>query len=134
MSLFEVYDPAYSLDMPEMDETHREFLALLNLLVEAKGHEFEKLFLQLFEHTEQHFAREKELMQETGFPAIGEHTDEHQRILGELNQVKRKVTKGATGFARAYVKDRLPEWFRLHIATMDSALAAHLKMLEVAEA
>ncbi len=130
--LIEVYDPTFGLDMPEMDETHREFLALLNLLAEAKGHEFEKLFLQLFEHTEQHFAREKELMEESGFPALGEHVDEHRRILGELNQYKRKVTKGATSFAKAYVKDRLPEWFRLHLSTMDSALAAHLKQLEVA--
>lgn len=132
MVLVEIYDPAFQLDLPEMDETHREFLGLLNLLAEAKGHDFEKLFLRLFEHTEQHFAREQELMEESGFPAIAEHLDEHKRILGELNQYRRKVTKGATGFARAYVKDRLPEWFRLHLSTMDSALAAHLKQLEPA--
>jgi hemerythrin-like metal-binding protein len=130
--LIEVYDPAFQLEMPEMDETHREFLGLLNLLAEAKGHDFEKLFNSLYEHTEQHFTREKELMQDSDFPAVTEHLDEHKRILGELKQYRRKVSKGATGFARAYVTDRLPEWFRLHLSTMDSALAAHLKQFEVA--
>ena len=132
MSLIEPYDPAFRLDMDEMDETHREFLVLLNSLAEAKGHEFEKLFLKLFEHTEQHFAREKELIEQSGFPAIGEHVDEHLRILGELKKYQRKVNKGAISFARAYVKEYIPEWFKLHVATMDSALAAHLKQLEVA--
>ena len=132
MSLIDPYDPAFRLDRDEMDETHREFLVLLNSLAEARGHDFEKLFLSLCEHTEQHFAQEKEWMQESGFPAIGEHVDDHQRILGELNKLRLKVRKGAIGFAKAYVSDRLPEWFRLHLATMDSALAAHLKQCEAA--
>ncbi len=132
MSVIELYDPAFQLNLPEMDETHREFLGLLNLLSEAKGRDFEKLFQSLYEHTKKHFAHEKELMEESGFAAIAEHVDEHQRVLGELNKLNRKVSKGAIGFARAYVKDRLPEWFRLHLATMDVALAAHLKQLEVA--
>lgn len=134
MTLIDMHDPALQLGLEDMDETHREFAALVNALTEARGHNFEELFLSLFEHTEQHFAREKELMEQSGFPAMDEHVDEHQRILGELNKYRLRVRKGAIGFARAYVTDRLPEWFRLHLATMDSALAFHLKQGELVRA
>jgi len=134
VSLIDTCDPAFELGLEEIDVKHREFAALLNALSVAKGCDFVHLFTTLFDHTERHFAQEKGLMEQSGFPAIGEHVAEHQRILGELNQCKRKVCKGEISFARAYVTDRLPEWFRLHIATMDSALAFHLKQRETIQA
>jgi hemerythrin len=33
-------------------------------------------------------------MTESGFPAIAEHRDEHQRILGELEQFRKRVDMG----------------------------------------
>jgi hypothetical protein len=44
-----------------------------------------------------------------------------------LNQFKKRVDKGLIGFGRNYIKERMPDWFALHAATMDSALAMHLK-------
>ena len=134
VSLIDTCSPDFELGVKEMDGTHRELAALVNALATAKGCDFVHLFTTLFDHTERHFAREKQLMEQSGFPAIGEHVAEHQRVLGELHQCKRKVCKGEISFARAYITDRLPEWFRLHIATMDSALASHLKLRETAQA
>jgi hemerythrin len=119
--------PSFLLNQDELDATHREFAELVNALAEANGNAFVQLFTRLCEHCTAHFAREKELMQSSAFPSLAEHDSEHQRILGELKQYQRKVNKGAISFARAYVKDRLPEWFQLHLSTMDSALAYHLK-------
>ena len=127
MPLLDLSSPACHLGLAEMDETHREFAELVNTLAEAKGKAFEGLFNQLCDHTQQHFQNEKELMLQSPFPAFAEHEAEHQRILGELAQYRRRVNKGAIPFARAYVTERLPEWFHLHLATMDSALAFHLK-------
>lgn len=128
MELIATNDPDIKLDLQIMDEAHYEFIDQLNQLADASGHDFDHKFLALVEHVTNHFADEKALMEASGFPAITEHVDEHQRILGELNQLKRKVTKGAKKLARAYIKERLPEWFHLHLATMDSALAAHTKL------
>ena len=133
-SLIDTCSQEFELGVKSMDGTHREFAALVNALALAQGCDFVHLFTTLVDHTERHFAREKELMEQSGFPAIREHLDEHERILGELNQCKRKVCKGSLPFAKAYVKDRLPEWFHLHLATMDSALAAHLKQHQAIEA
>jgi hypothetical protein len=46
-------------------------------------------------------------------------------VLGELEKFERQINLGRESFARAYVRQALPDWFRLHAATMDSALAAH---------
>jgi hemerythrin len=121
-------NPQYQLGLPDMDQTHREFIAIVNRCQGLNKADFMALFDELFEHTREHFASEKRLMEESGFPAIREHDDEHRRVLGELDQLRRRmIERDSTTSARTYVELGLPMWFALHAATMDSALAAHLK-------
>ncbi len=120
-------DSADVLGIDEMDHTHREFSALVNLLIETSDAEFIVLFGKLLDHCRQHFSNEGRLMRISRFPALGEHEGEHHRVYGDLVQMNRAVQRGRTLLARAYVKNGLEEWFNLHLATMDSALAAHLK-------
>jgi hemerythrin len=42
------------------------------------------------------------------------------------------VNSGRLKLARAVVRGQLPGWFRLHAATMDSALAAHDRQFSAA--
>jgi len=86
------------------------------------------LFQQLYEHTEQHFDQENQLMKQFAYPGEIEHKGEHQRVLGEFKQFKTRVDKGMIAFGRSFVRERLPQWFGLHVTTMDSALAAHIKI------
>jgi hemerythrin-like metal-binding protein len=109
-----------------MDQTHQEFVHLVNLLDEAGKDIFMELFIELVEHTERHFQAENELMEDSPLPAIREHMDEHPRVTGEMNRLARMVDSGSFTMARAFVHERLPDWFNLHTQTMDSALAAHL--------
>ncbi|MCG6940633.1 MAG: hemerythrin family protein [Thiohalocapsa sp.] len=66
-------------------------------------------------------------MEQCGFPAIIEHRSEHARGLGDMERFAAQLAGGRTQIARAYVVEQLPQWFDLHAATMDSALAACLK-------
>lgn len=132
MPLIDPDAAGFQLHLEELDATHREFAQLVNALAEASGSGFVELFTQLYDHSQAHFAREKALMEASAFPSLAEHDAEHQRILGEMKQYQRKVNKGAISFARAYVKDRLPEWFQLHLTTMDSALVYHLNQKQSA--
>ena len=118
-SLVVGYDP--------IDQDHDEFIRLLNQLDDAGNTEFPDLFKRLLEHTEEHFDRENQLMEQFSFPAKAEHTGEHQRVLGEFKQFKKRVDKGLIAFGRSFVKERLPQWFELHASTMDGALAAHIQ-------
>ena len=111
-----------------IDNDHDEFINLLNELDSANNADFPALFQQLYEHTEQHFDRENQLMKQFSFPGEAEHKSEHQRVLGEFKQFKSRVDKGLIAFGRSFVKDRLPQWFGLHVTTMDTALAAHIKI------
>ena len=115
----------HHLGVDEMDATHREFVALVDELIKADDEHFRFLFQKLVDHSRLHFAEEGRLMRLTKFPALGEHEGEHFRVLGELLQFNRAIQRGRLSLARAYVKSGLPEWFDLHLATMDSALSAH---------
>lgn len=127
MSLIEWTD-RLSVNYPPLDDIHHEFVALVNQLAETTDKAtFQQLFNELVTHTEAHFTKENQLMQQSQFSALTEHQGEHHRVLGEMKQFQKRVARGLLDFGRAYVKDRLPEWFALHTATMDSALAAHLQ-------
>ncbi|MGA7178010.1 MAG: hemerythrin domain-containing protein [Thiobacillaceae bacterium] len=118
----------YVLGVEELDDDHRDFLALLEILSDAEDAEFPILFQKLVDHIRVHFVREGRLMRLGKFPALGEHEEEHHRVLGELLQFNRAVKRGRLSLARAYVKIGPPEWFGVHLSTMDSALAAHIKV------
>ena len=109
-----------------IDRDHEEFIALLNQLDSASNADFPVLFQQLHEHTEQHFDRENQLMMQFAYPGEIEHKGDHQRVLGAFRQFKTRVNKGMIAFGRSFVRERLLQWFGLHVTTMDSALVAHI--------
>lgn len=115
-----------ALGVPEMDDTHHEFVELTCALLVASDEDFPALFIRLQAHTRLHFEYEGKLMKSCRFPAIGEHSSEHLRVLGELAHFARGVSTGRLSMAREYIRN-LPTWFANHLATMDSALAACLK-------
>lgn len=124
--LIDGFEQAYQLGQAQMDATHREFVDLVNGLEQAQGAAFAAGFAALVSHTRAHFAAELDLMQRSGFPATAEHDAEHRRVLGQLERFAQRVDRGSQLMARAYVRDEVPGWFKLHAITMDSALAAHL--------
>ncbi|CAG0988906.1 Bacteriohemerythrin [Rhodocyclaceae bacterium] len=119
----------HALGAPEMDATHREFATLAKELALAGKEDFPLLFEALVDHTRSHFENESRLMRACRFPAIAEHEGEHQRVLGELARLQRGIDEGRVAFARTYVREGLPDWFANHLATMDAALAACLKVV-----
>ena len=125
-------DTVHALGVAEMDATHREFTALVNLLSECDDAEFAALFEKLLEHCRLHFTNEGRLMRISRFPALNEHEGEHHRIYGDLVQMNRAVQRGRLMLPRAFVKQGLEEWFGIHLSTMDAALAAHLQRVGTA--
>lgn len=122
-------DDKFCVGNQEMDDTHKEFVDLLNEIDGASDDKFATLFDQLIEHTEAHFANESRLMSESSFPALGEHEGEHQKLLGEMLQIKKRVDAGRLTLPRAFVKERLVDWFMWHASSMDAPLAGHLERL-----
>jgi len=121
------WEEAFELGEPSMDATHREFVDRLNRLDEIPDNVFPEYFDELLEHTRNHFEEENARMASSKFLSIREHKDDHDRILAEMMQMQRFAAKGMTKIARSYVKEKLPDWFKTHAASMDTALALHLK-------
>lgn len=115
------------LGVPDMDVPHAEFAALVNRLAEAEGETFAALFQALLIHTRDHFATEEAIMRRTHFPGRQEHLAEHGRVLGEMERFAERLAAGKTVFARAYIEDRIPDWFAIHTRTLDYNLAVFLQ-------
>lgn len=116
-------DDIHALHLPEMDETHHEFIALLVRAQRVPDAELPMHLDRLLEHTRAHFKRESEMMSACRLSSQDEHEAEHLRILTELGQMRSRAESGRTTFVRAYLTEAMPDWFRTHLATMDSELA-----------
>lgn len=115
-----------TLGVAAMDETHADFIQLLDKVKQAQGRAFLDAFAALVAHTQIHFAMEEELMRTENFYAMQEHLDEHETLLGEMRYFFEKAKK-ITAFGRSYIDDYAFEKFRRHVINIDSQLAMFLK-------
>ncbi len=117
---------ALTIQEPTIDRDHTVFIDFVNQMQTADQQQFVQLFERLLTHTQAHFEYENKLMEQYGFPAIAEHQGEHHRVLTELKRFKQRVDKGMIAMGRAYISELVPQWFMLHVSTMDRALDAHI--------
>lgn len=117
-----------ALGLTFMDDTHKEFVELLARAEGADDAAFPALWNELLAHTEDHFGREDEWMQATGFALGNCHTTQHKVVLQVLREGGRRADEGNTAPARHMISE-LAVWFPHHAQTMDSALALHLRGL-----
>jgi hemerythrin len=126
MSLI-VWGKQYELGIAPMDGTHREFVERVNRLAAASGGAAYLDGLdELIAHTRAHFEQENDWMRRCGFPPIEVHMGEHARVLALFAEVRGRVAEGDEEAGRRLV-DELTAWFSDHAATMDAALAWHMK-------
>lgn len=116
-------DARHSLNLPEMDDTHREFVALLARAQNAPDAGLLPILDELLGHTRAHFEHESEMMAACALGSRAEHEAEHRRVLAELGQMRVRAEKGRFPFVRAYLAEGVPDWFHTHLATMDADLA-----------
>ena len=115
------------LGHPAIDTLHHEMTLRLETAIATSDSKLIIALTQLQLHSEHHFASEESLMTEQRFAGYNEHRHEHQQILAEFNSMINAVARGRYRLARAWLRERLPEWFRLHVANLDSLLVAFLK-------
>lgn len=111
-----------TLNYPLLDQTHAHLAEYAGNLSSASEEEFPGGFLFLLEMLEAHFAEEEQLMEQCNFRHMAEHKEDHRVLLQEVRQLLLRRQP----FARAYVRERLPERLNLHISRMDSMLASAL--------
>lgn len=119
------WSAALALDMPVMDNTHREFVDLLALTEAAGDDTVLACWADLITHTDDHFGREDGWMQATHFAASNCHSTQHNMVLQVMREGLKHGEAGHIALVRQMVRE-LGAWFTQHAQTMDAALAAHL--------
>ena len=120
------WTPALFLGDARMDDTHEEFVTLLNQLLATPPDQQMPLYKAFIDHTVEHFAQEERWMLATGFTADNCHAEEHATILETMRAV---VPRSEQGDAELITRmaEALAEWFPLHATSKDAGLAQHLK-------
>ena len=114
------------LDKGVMDDTHREFIELLNRLADAPDENMLAVLDEFIKHTEEHFAQEQRWMEHMAFPPLTCHAREHDGVLETAHEVRRRVAAGEMRFGPVLAK-AVAEWFANHAGSMDHVLALYMK-------
>jgi hemerythrin-like metal-binding protein len=116
------------LNFETMDTLHQEFIDIYNSVDINSVESIVQKANELLEHSKRHFKEEETLMQLYGYPTIREHTDEHTKVLAELEYfIRNSHSMFGKKMLKAYYIEKLPDWFDLHLISMDSDLSSFLK-------
>lgn len=122
------WSDALSLDLPLMDDTHREFVVLLAQVETAADDALLSHWRVLVEHTDDHFSREDQWMQSTRFSSSNCHSVQHKVVLQVMREGITSGEAGDLGVVRQMARE-LAIWFPQHAQSMDAALALHLRRI-----
>lgn len=115
---------AYAVGIASIDAMHVELEERLAALVSA-GDDAHDALAALQEHLERHFAHEESLMTGTEFPMADCHAREHASVVEVVGEVQRLLAAGDRG-PLGRLAPAMLEWFAVHAAGMDAALASYL--------
>ena len=111
-----------ALGHPVMDETHREFVELLNRVGAAGETELLARLDEFIAHTEAHFRQEEAWMEAMEFPPLACHRTEHAGVLEIMREVRGRIAAGEARYGPVLAQ-AIAEWFALHAGSMDAVLA-----------
>lgn len=120
------WNPQLQTGDDRMDDTHEEFVEMLNQLLATPQDQQLPLYREFVAHTVEHFAQEERWMVATGFAPDNCHASHHATILETLNAVVEHYEQGDTEII-IRLAEALVEWFPQHAASMDAGLALHMK-------
>lgn len=120
------WSDALNLDLPLMDDTHREFVDLLAAVEQAEDAQLQLAWQALVEHTDQHFGQEDAWMASTRFASGNCHSMQHRVVLQVMREGAARAAQGDLKVLRVMASE-LALWFPQHAQSMDAALALHLR-------
>jgi hemerythrin len=117
------WNEKWQLNHSELDDTHREFVALMDAAMRAGDADLGPCIDKLVDHTKQHFEMEQRWMTETDFPPRDCHASEHHQVLETMEAVRARMAGGDAQMGRVLLT-AIAQWFDGHADSMDRTLAA----------
>ena len=113
---------AMSVGVPALDADHRCLVRIINLLEDAEGNDAGRVIAIVMDtlsvYCRYHFAREEQVMNACGFPALTFHRREHEGFCRTIaGMAEREVDAAAAQELLEYLK----AWLLHHILIQDMA-------------
>lgn len=124
---------AMALGVPAMDAAHHALLDQFARLEAMPDERLGEAFLALVATVERDFREEEDMMEQIGYAGLATHREQHARVLGGLHHAEPYAGGRDLGPVRKALA-LLPQWFLLHQSSMDTALAAALRVAAQADA
>jgi hemerythrin len=123
--------PEPSLHHEKLDGQHADLFRLLEAAATAletgSAADVRRALAAFIDALLEHTATEEAVMEETLFPDRGRHRVAHEVFLADLHQLSAELERtGPTPQVDEWLRVRVPEWLRFHIAVNDTKLGAHL--------
>lgn len=117
------WSDSFLLGYAPMDDTHREFVEIVEALLAAPDADFAH-HLGLFQtHAIDHFEQESKWMKASAFPATDCHIGEHDAVLKSVQEALDHLAAGGDVAVCRSLADELVRWFPGHADYMDASLA-----------
>src|SRR5512134_1416976 len=121
------WSAAMSVGVSRLDRDHKILIGLINRLDDANssGGEAQPLMAEvlgvLVDYTIFHFAREEAVMDACGYPALGQHHEDHLALTQEVRDWQQRFRENAESVAPLDILDFLKGWLNHHILLQDMA-------------
>lgn len=112
-----------------IDTAHAAMFSAMWQLSIADDAALSETFPAFVAAVEQDFRDEESVMEGIAFPGLHGHREAHARVLGALHHAQARVANGDPRAGRDALQ-LLPQWFTLHLETMDKALSKALMLAE----
>ena len=125
------WSPDYDIGIQPIDDQHRVLVNTLNRLSMAVArHDGEKVIAGIFDalmsYTRTHFNLEERLMRQAKYADIDAHIEEHQRLIGQLEQLFNRHFREAEPVYTELL-EFMKVWLREHIQGVDTKYSADLR-------
>lgn len=125
------WSPELSVGVAELDEQHKQLLAMLNdlhaALLERRGREVvADIVERLKNYIRRHFTREEALLERLGYPDLSAHRAEHNQFIERTLDFDMACNDGGV-VSPMEIQGFLRRWLVDHIRGTDKRYAAFLK-------
>ena len=116
----------------EIDEQHKVFIKDCAAIVSCADKCFESAKIiasikKLERFAKEHFSTEGKIMEDSHYADKAGHFRLHVHFMEELKKVKSRAEAGETGHEFALeIKERLADWFIIHIRKNDMKIASYI--------
>ena len=118
------WDDCLMTGLQPIDQHHQHLVDLLNKTYDAfvdrsPESDVGTVLEELIDYATYHFAKEEQMMAETGYPERADHIKEHERFAGRVSEIQHDFVKGSAPISLEVISF-LKNWLINHISDTDS--------------